>query len=171
LTLTETREAIMAAETGAQAIDSFLRALAVLRPLTGVEYSAEDSLAAGLVDAADSLEPLPTDFAELGAQISAFSGNVDQMEAELEGLAEEMAELADGLERAAQALRRQGQDLGELADGMGAAKPLIARWSNVLGWATGLLFVWILITQYGLFSLGRMLLEDAERAQDVGVPV
>lgn len=166
LTLTETREAIIAAEAGAQAIDSFLRALAVLRPLTGVEYSAEDSLAAGLVDAAESLEPLPQDFAELGAQISGFSENLDQMDGELGELAEGMVDLADSLERAAQALRRQARDLGELAERMEAARPRVDRWSEVLGWATGAVFLWVLVSQYGLFALGGMLLRPTERAID-----
>jgi hypothetical protein len=88
------------------------------------------------------------------------------MEGELAGLAEGMADLGDSLQLAAQALRRQGRDLGDMAESMEAAKPRIARWSNLLGWATGVLFTWTLISQYGLFALGGMLLASTEEPVD-----
>lgn len=160
-TIIETRQAIMGAQAGAQAIDSFLRALSVL-PFTSLEYDAQDSLAEGLVDAADSLSPLPADFASLGGQIRSFSGDLDQMDEQLSALAGDMGDLADSLTDASKALRRQADSFDDLSAGLEASRARILQYTGLLGWGLGLLSLWLLVSQYGLYALGGVLLETAE---------
>jgi hypothetical protein len=161
-TIAETRQAIMGAQAGARAIDSFLGALSVLLPFTGLHYDSEDSLAGGLMGAADSLAPLPEDLAGLGGQLREFSGDLELMDQELSALARDMGDLADSLENASKALRRQAISFEDMADGIEASKARVRRLIGGIGWGVGVLSLWLLLSQYGLYTWGGALLRAAE---------
>jgi hypothetical protein len=165
-TIIETRNAIMGAQAGATAIDSFLRAISVVLPFSGLDYSAEDSLAEGLAQTADSLAPLPADFASLGGQIREFSEDLNLMDEELTSLREDMGDLADSLTDAATSLRRQAAYFDDLSQGLEASRPAILRSIGLLAWVWGIVALWLLISQYGLYALGGALLQASEASPE-----
>ncbi len=165
-TIIETRQAIVGAQAGAKAIDSFLRALSVLLPFSGLDYSSEDSLADGLAQTADSLAPLPADFASLGGQIREFSEDLNLMDEELNSLGEDMGDLVDSLTDASTSLRRQAAYFDDLSQGFEASKPAILRSIGLLAWVWGIVALWFLISQYGLYALGSALLEAREASAE-----
>ncbi len=165
-TLRATQQALEAAQGGAQAIDGALRALAVLGPLTGVQYDPQRTLSASLQETAATLETLP--------------GTLEQVSADLVGVAHEAEALKPGLQATGQDLQRLAVDLrtmaGELDGLANQLQQALAGLRSVPGalqravpWIIGgaeLVLLWGLMVQLAVLQFGRHLAWHAQQGAE-----
>jgi hypothetical protein len=96
-TILSTQDALEAAVPGAEAIDSMLKALSVLEPLTGFAYDPEKSLSQGLEEVSVSLEPLPESLRDIQEQLLQASEEVDQLSPGLSEMSENLSDFSDSI--------------------------------------------------------------------------
>jgi hypothetical protein len=114
-TLTATHDALLAVEEGAATIDTVLRGLGRLEPLTGISYDPDQPLDESIAEVALVLEPLPEalilvsqdlavateDLDQVGTDLISVSDELDTVSESVNQLNSRLADLKDGLERTA----------------------------------------------------------------------
>ena len=94
-TILSTQDALEAAIPGSQTIDSMLNALSILEPLTGFSYNPEKSLSQGLNDVSASLEPLPESLREVQSQLVEAADEIDDLAPGMEAVAQDLSNFSD----------------------------------------------------------------------------
>jgi uncharacterized phage infection (PIP) family protein YhgE len=94
-TIQSTQDALEAAIPGAQAIDSMLKALSILEPVTGFAYDPDKSLSQSMDDVTASLEPLPTSLREVQNQLDEAADELNDLIPGLTGVAEDLSQFSD----------------------------------------------------------------------------
>ncbi len=155
----ETRESLLAAQEGAQAVDQVLRALGTVSFITGIEYDPENSLDEGISDAAQGLETLPEDLRAVGGDLAGMKeglsgftnilagleGSVEEVSGQLASEQEALVQLAVRLDLIAQVLEQQSRWIQP------AATTLTVFWE--------LICIWIILTQLAVFFVGGRMQE------------
>jgi len=111
-TLLSTRDALEAAIPGSQAIDSMLKALSILEPVTGFSYDPDKSLSQSLDDVAASLEPLPESLREVQSQLDEAAVELDDVAPGLGVVAEDLSQFSDTIQDISEQLE-SGEDAVE----------------------------------------------------------
>jgi ABC-type transporter Mla subunit MlaD len=86
----DTRDALVAAEEGAGAVDQVLRNLAKISFLTGVSYAPEKPLDEAISEVAVRLEPLPGALRQVGDELSQTHADIEDVCTALSGAADEL---------------------------------------------------------------------------------
>lgn len=144
------REALLAAESGASAMDQVLRAFR----LFGVDYDPNQPLDEGLAATAGGLEPLPESLRGTAQDLAESRRDLDRIGRDLGSLASNLAGLAGRLSNAADSLERQEADLADLAEQLDrwADRSTVAVWSAAIVFGLGL--IWLLLLNAALFAVG-----------------
>jgi len=99
-TIQSTQDALEAAIPGAQTIDSMMKALSVLEPVTGFAYDPNKSLSQSMDDVTASLEPLPASLREVQSQLDEAADELDDLTPGLKDVAEDLSQFSDTINNA-----------------------------------------------------------------------
>lgn len=113
-TLDATLDAMVAAQSGARAMDQVLRVLSSLRFLTGVRYEPQQPLDAALGGVSESLAPLPAELRSAGGDLGDFRESLLKLEPELERSIGELREMSDSLTVLADAMEHTIEEVQHL---------------------------------------------------------
>jgi hypothetical protein len=153
-TIEATREALISAQAGAQAIDRVLRGLDALSPITGVTYQPEKPLEVSLADAAQGLQPLPMAFRSVDAKLQDVDGSLTEMQPVLAGILGELDALQDSMTRLGKNLQLQADDLDTLAERLSDIAPRVLGFTRVGAVVLGFVFFWLFLGQVSIYFVG-----------------
>lgn len=124
-TLEATQRALEASQGGAAAIDSTLRTLAFLGPLTGVKYDPETSLSDSLAETAQTLDTLPEalrsveqDLVAVQDQLGLIPQTMASIQEDLDAFAGELGGLSESLNEQAAEWAGSIDQLAHLSEGI-----------------------------------------------------
>ncbi len=95
ITIQSTHDAIEAAQSGSQAVETMLRGLSILEPITGFSYDPEKSLSQSLEEVAGGLEPLPDTLREVQRQLNQVADELDEVHPSLDLVAQDLIRLSE----------------------------------------------------------------------------
>jgi hypothetical protein len=95
ITIQSTHDALEAAQPGSKAVDTMLRGLSVLEPITGFSYDPEKTLSQSLEEVADGLEPLPETLREVQTQLNQVADELDEVHPSLDLVAQDLTQLSE----------------------------------------------------------------------------
>ena len=135
------RSALESAEGGAAAIDSTLRTLSYLGPLTGVTYDPEESLQESLAEVNASLEPLPDDLRGIQDDLDEAVEDLEPVLTSIDGVAAYLESLTVSVEELGEYVLSQSTALGRLAVRADRAADSAPAWV----WRVALLLEFLLL--------------------------
>jgi len=154
-TLEATQGALAASQGGAAAIDSTLRTLSLLGPLTGVRYDPENSLSDSLAETAQTLDPLPDALRAVEQDLVAVQDQLDQIPASMEMMHQDLAQFAGDLGGLSESFHDRAVQMDEFLVQLERASEGIQRGSWWAMIAMELLFLWNTILAIIVLSHGR----------------
>lgn len=153
-TIETTRQALIAAEDGAGAIDQVLRGLAKLSLLTGVTYDPEQPLDQSLAQVAQGLEPLPPTMITVGEDIGELADDIDQLGQDLPEMASQLEDFAVEIVALQDELERFIFQLGDSAVALEHASERVPSWIWVTFVLAEIGLIWLGLGQYAVFYVG-----------------
>ena len=151
------RGALVSAEAGAAAIDSTLRALSYLGPLTGVTYDPEQSLQDSLAEVGASLEELPDDLRGIQDDLDAAVEDLEPVRSSMEDVAGHLDVLAASLAGLEEYILIQSTALDSLALSADRAAESAPAWVWRMTAACELLLLLTWLEQIAVLLVGRQL--------------
>lgn len=159
-TIDSTQQALEAAQEGAKAIDSTLRALSVIEFLTGVSYDPEKSLSASLEDVALSLKPLPNALRDVHEEMTNSASSLEELPPQFSRIAADLNAFAENASKVAQDIGTRGNALEDLAGQIDDLSTKISTWAWVVTGVLMLLSVGMAIVQSAVYAVGTRLSEE-----------
>jgi hypothetical protein len=158
--------AMVAAEAGAGAIDSTLRTLSYLGPLTGVTYDPDQSLEEGLAEVSAGLEPLPEALRAVRTDLDEVAEGLAPLRSSTEEVAGYLDQLALRVEGLGEVVERQSAGLDDLALAAAEAAERAPAWIWSTAGVAELLLLIALLEQVAAVYVGGQL--GAGRAEEGG---
>jgi chromosome segregation ATPase len=115
-TIQSTQNALEAAQTGSRAVDTMLRGLSVLEPITGFSYDPEKSLSQSLVEIEDGLEPLPETLREIQRQLNQAADELDEVHPGLDLVSKDLIRFSEETEELSTQINMQEERLNLIPD-------------------------------------------------------
>lgn len=159
-TIESTHDALEAANEGAKAIDSTLRALSVIEFLTKVSYDPDKSLSASLQEVALSLEPLPTALREVHEDMNSSTSSLDDLRPQFSRIADDLDVFSERASTVAQDLGTRGNALEDLAGQIDEFSPKISTWVWVVTGVLMILSSGMGIAQSAVYVVGTKIGEE-----------
>lgn len=153
-TIEATHDALVSAETGAQAIDGVMRALSTVSFITGINYNPSTPLDDALVRSAASLEPLPDELRKIQDELSGFSSTVENIQPSLELTASALEDLGESMGTIQSEIEEQADFLGLSASEVRGAGEGISSWVWILVVVIEILLVWAIFGQITIVYVG-----------------
>jgi chromosome segregation ATPase len=110
-TIQSTQNALEAAQPGSRAVDTMLRGLSVLEPITGFSYDPEKSLSQSLEEIADGLEPLPETLREVQRQLNQAADELDEVHPSLDLVSQDLIRFSENIEELSTQIKLQVERL------------------------------------------------------------
>ena len=110
-TLQSTQNALEAAQPGSRAVDTMLRGLSVLEPITGFSYDPEKSLSQSLEEIADGIEPLPETLREVQRQLNQAADELDEVHPSLDLVSQDLNRFSESIEDLSSQMKLLVEDL------------------------------------------------------------
>ena len=153
-TIEATHDALVSAETGAQAIDGVMRALSTVRFITGINYNPSTPLDDALVRSAASLEPLPDELRQIQDELSGFTSTVENIQPSLGLTASALEDLGESMETIQSEIEEQADFLGSSASEIRNAGDGISSWVWILVVVIEILLLWAIFGQITILYVG-----------------
>jgi hypothetical protein len=150
--LEASRQAMLAAQTGAQAMDTVLRGLALLG---GPPYDPEHSLSSSLGAVASDLEPLPETLRSAGANLSSTGSDLEAWRQTLPALTVHLQSLSAEMRSAADNAGQKAESLAALSQALISAANAVPVLIGLLGLISWLALLGLTILQIELRRTGR----------------
>jgi uncharacterized phage infection (PIP) family protein YhgE len=115
-TIESTQDALEAAQSGSRAIDTMLRGLSVLEPMTGFSYNPEKSLSQSLEEIVAGLEPLPETLREVQRQLNQAADELDEVHPSLDLVSQDLIRLSENIGELSSQIKLQGERLNPFPD-------------------------------------------------------
>jgi chromosome segregation ATPase len=161
-TIQSTQDALEAAQPGSQAVDSMLRGLSILEPITGFSYDPEKSLSQSLEEVATGLEPLPENLREVQRELTKVADELDQVYPELDVVAEDLDRFSNSTTTLSEKLNKQVDRLNAISNGIEDFSHRVATF----GWiSTIILCVFLALgafSQLTVLFIGRQMFRSEE---------
>ena len=157
-TITATQTSLLSAQSSARVIDSTLRALTNIPILPVPLYNPPVPLQDSLQGVSDSLDPLQSTFESLEASLRSSRGNLILIEAEFDIIARQIRAINASLSDARSVISDYQEVVADLQARLDAAQQGLPGWISTLTWFITFLFVWLAVTQVGLFVQGLEML-------------
>lgn len=157
-TITATQTSLISAQASARVIDTTLRTLTNIPILPVPLYNPPVPLQDSLQEVTESLDPLQGTFESLESTLRSSRGNLILIEAEFDIIARQIEAINTSLSDSRSVVRDYQSVVGELQARVDSAQEGLPGWMRGLTWFTTFLFVWLAITQVGLFVQGLEML-------------
>lgn len=157
-----TQSSLVAAQVGANSIDSFLATLAFFG---GNSYDPEVSLSASLGQMSANLDPLAASLVEIQGAVEVAGDNLQLVEGDVASLNESLSSLGENLEDA-QLVNRRYQEV--VTTQQGVVKNLLAKvptWITWGGRTLAAVLLWLAIAQCGMLTQGIELVARSRRRE------
>jgi methyl-accepting chemotaxis protein len=109
-----THDALEAAQSGSKAVDTMLKGLSILEPVTGFSYDPEKSLSQSLEEVADGLEPLPETLREIQRQLNQVADKLDEVHPSLEVVTKDLNSFSESVAELSSQVKSQEERLSFL---------------------------------------------------------
>jgi methyl-accepting chemotaxis protein len=96
-TIVATHQSVIAAQEGARAIDTTLKALSVVEFITGISYDPEKTLSGSLEEVANNLEVLPETLSEIHASMNSSAESLDRLRPQISIVAADLDEFSENI--------------------------------------------------------------------------
>jgi methyl-accepting chemotaxis protein len=154
-TILSTQDALEAAIPGSQTIDSMLKALSVLEPLTGFSYDPEKTLSQGLEEVAASLEPLPESLVEIRIQLEEAADELDGLAPGLDEVEDDLSDFSEKLDEISTQMEMGKDAFQRIQDGIERVENRVAPISWISTIILSVFFAFGAISQLSAFLFGK----------------
>ena len=153
-TIEATHDALVSAETGAQAIDGVMKALSKVSFITGINYNPSTPLDDALVRSAASLEPLPDELRQIQDELGGFTSTVESIQPSLGLTASALEDLGESMGTIQSEIEDQADFLGTSASEVRRAGEGISSWVWILAVVIEILLLWAILGQITILYVG-----------------
>ena len=150
MTIQSTQHALEAAQSGSQAIDTMLKGLSVLEPITGFSYDPEKSLSQSLEEVASGLEPLPETLREVQSQLNQVADELAGVQPSLKEVSEDLVGFSERMEALSSNMKAE---VGTLEDIPEAFDNFNQRVASISWISTIILCVFLILGVISHFSV------------------
>jgi peptidoglycan hydrolase CwlO-like protein len=162
-TILAAQTSLLAAKSGAQVIETTLKALTSI-PLLPVEpYNPPVPLPTALTNVSDSLEPLPDAFKTMESSLNTSQGNLILIESELNIMARNVGEINGNLRDALNVIDQYQNTVTSAQDRVAIIQADLPGWMNSLAIFLTFGLVWLGITQAGLLLQSLIYISHSEK--------
>jgi hypothetical protein len=165
-TIQATQDALEAAQPGSLAIDTMLRGLSVLEPITGFSYDPEKSLSQSLEEIATGLEPLPATLGEVQRQLNQVADELDEVHPSLDLVAGDLTRFSKDTQELSAQIGMQAEKLDMIPGSLETFLQRVAAFGRI---STIILCVFLIlgaISYLSVFLVGN-LIRSGQEVQDL----
>ncbi len=145
------QSSLSAAQQGAAIIDGMLRALTSVPFVPKDLYNPPVPLQVALGQVSDSLNGLPNTFTTLSASLKTAQGNVQDIKENIQLIADDVGEITASLQDSLDVIHQYQGVVKELQARVVRMQERLPGWMNGLAWGFTIVFIWLGLTQIGLF--------------------
>jgi len=126
-----THDALEAAQSGSKAVDTMLKGLSILEPVTGFSYDPEKSLSQSLKEVADGLDPLPETLREIQRQLNQVADELDNVHPTLDVVAQDLIGFSESTAELSSQVKSQEESLSFMPGDLENFNQKVAAFSRI----------------------------------------
>lgn len=158
-TITTTQTSLITAQSSAQLIENVLTTITSFPLVPGEPYRPSTPLHVSLGEVSESLEPLVESFESMESSLRSTRGNMILIEAEFNIMARQVDQINASITSARLVVNQYKLTVTDLQEQVDRLQERLPVWMDMLALFLSFGFVWLAITQVGLFMQGLAMMQ------------
>lgn len=152
-TVRSTQTSLASAQGSAEIIDNVLQIVSAI-PFVSSRYEPEVPLHVALGQISDDIDGLPSKFSELQQDLEKTRTNLTDIQEDIDQISTDIGDISQSLSEADEVIRRYKLHITDVRRGITNIIANIPGWMDIMAWILTFIFVWLVITQFGLLLQG-----------------